>query len=294
MAIDIEIEEADGLLLLNWSAADPREFTAFLKMLKKMIPVKARSWNPQDKVWIIHPAFKEELASLQRMFSRDNNKVSLLVASRYCIPDPAGIVCDIPLYASAAGRAFVDIDDLFILAHGGLLGDWVDDLLEFYPVIQAAERLLRDGDASALSDEDLNSVASHPWLVGNGTATIAEKLQLQREEGRRLRLLARSRTAGFIYVIRSGDLFKIGRTTNLRKRLAALRGVVPGGIRPVRTRLVLGPRTVEKHLHEKFADKRTNGEWFALSQEDVAWLKKWTGDYEHRSDDEGMETVKAD
>ena len=30
---------------------------------------------------------------------------------------------------------------------------------------------------------------------------------------------------------------------------------------------------IERFLHEKFADQRTNGEWFCLSDDDIEWLK---------------------
>ena len=30
---------------------------------------------------------------------------------------------------------------------------------------------------------------------------------------------------------------------------------------------------LEKHLHEKYSNKRLSGEWFSLTEQDLMWLK---------------------
>jgi hypothetical protein len=71
---------------------------------------------------------------------------------------------------------------------------------------------------------------------------------------------------GYVYIVKSGDLYKIGKTISLRKRMASLNVGKPRIIRAVR---VADYSLVEKLLHVMFADKRVTGEWFKLSADDV-------------------------
>lgn len=71
-----------------------------------------------------------------------------------------------------------------------------------------------------------------------------------------------SGTAGErIYFVRSGDLTKIGFTTNLPSRVRALHMSGPGAELLCSYR---GGRALERALHEEFAAYRKHGEWFDL------------------------------
>ena len=67
--------------------------------------------------------------------------------------------------------------------------------------------------------------------------------------------------------MRSGERFKIGFTESPRKRQTQLQ---TGNPEPVYLLGVIeGQRADEERLHAEYAHKRTRGEWFALTWEDV-------------------------
>jgi hypothetical protein len=77
--------------------------------------------------------------------------------------------------------------------------------------------------------------------------------------------LARSReqttvNGSVVYVIQCGDMVKIGYSRNVGQRLAQIRTSNPGAVRLVAT--LPGGAAEEKALHQRFAEFRSNGEWF--------------------------------
>lgn len=87
----------------------------------------------------------------------------------------------------------------------------------------------------------------------------------------------RAGPGGYIYVIRMSGMYKIGKTVNLSKRIAELKGFLPLPIETIHTFSVAnGLSQVESGLHRQFTHRRLNGEWFRLTDEDVATLKNFT------------------
>ena len=86
----------------------------------------------------------------------------------------------------------------------------------------------------------------------------------------------RKKTPGFIYVIKSGEYHKIGRTINLERRLRDISSTVGpiAELALVHSFGVDDTIQAEAELHERFSDKRIRGrgEWFDLSQEDVDYI----------------------
>lgn len=74
---------------------------------------------------------------------------------------------------------------------------------------------------------------------------------------------------GFIYVMECAGYYKIGWTTySPKKRLI---GVQVGSPLPVSlVGVIEGSQFIEAEWHEAFKDKRVRGEWFALTEEDIA------------------------
>lgn len=98
-------------------------------------------------------------------------------------------------------------------------------------------------------------------------------------EDRRRNQEIRSSKDGYVYILHLGDYYKIGRTTNPEKRFGEY------------TKLMEQPKTiccvyvenykqVEKELHLMFRNKNTNGEWFALSDEELIKAMKYIADRE--------------
>lgn len=72
-----------------------------------------------------------------------------------------------------------------------------------------------------------------------------------------------------IYVVRCGDLYKIGRSTNIDARIRTLRQAIPQETVHACTLLSETPAKLEAELHQRYADKRVRGEWFKLDVVDV-------------------------
>lgn len=82
------------------------------------------------------------------------------------------------------------------------------------------------------------------------------------------------RLDGFVYLIRSHDgLYKIGRTNNLANRLHEYRVHWSSEVHFDHTITCQDSYKAERILHQRYADKRVRGEWFALTADDVETIK---------------------
>jgi len=79
---------------------------------------------------------------------------------------------------------------------------------------------------------------------------------------------------GFVYLIRGGDFYKIGRCKDVSARARAIQTGCPYKVEVVASREVPDAATYEAHLHETYKDMRTSGEWFGLDYPQVEALKK--------------------
>lgn len=77
---------------------------------------------------------------------------------------------------------------------------------------------------------------------------------------------------GFVYVIRQtgGGLSKIGWSTTPKARLAALRIGSPVPLELVG--VIEGTQSDEAQWHATFREKRSHGEWFALTDQDIEYV----------------------
>lgn len=79
---------------------------------------------------------------------------------------------------------------------------------------------------------------------------------------------------GVVYLIKSGRYHKIGRSNDLGRRSYEIALQLPEKARLVHQFETDDPAGIERYWHERFADRRQNGEWFALSAADVAAFKR--------------------
>jgi DNA-binding XRE family transcriptional regulator len=86
---------------------------------------------------------------------------------------------------------------------------------------------------------------------------------------------------GFIYLIRAENgLVKIGATDKPRARLSTLSSGSPVPLELLHTIATNDMPWLEANLHRRFKEKRARGEWFRLTEEDLALLlawKRWNG-----------------
>lgn len=79
---------------------------------------------------------------------------------------------------------------------------------------------------------------------------------------------------GYIYLIKAGQYYKIGKSKVLRSRLKSHQTSNPNKIKLVVEKLVTNYHKKEKQLLKKFNNKKVNGEWFRLNKEDILWIKQ--------------------
>ena len=79
---------------------------------------------------------------------------------------------------------------------------------------------------------------------------------------------------GDVYLMKSGHHYKIGRSNAAGRRAYELAIQLPERlemVHAIRTDDAVG---IERYWHQRYESKRLNGEWFALSKEDVAAFKR--------------------
>ncbi len=87
--------------------------------------------------------------------------------------------------------------------------------------------------------------------------------------------LMKSKPAGYIYMVKSGKLYKIGCSENHWRRKSELHKQTSEGITEIHTISAIDDAPgIEKYWHNRFQDKRRHGEWFDLSPEDIRAFKK--------------------
>lgn len=79
---------------------------------------------------------------------------------------------------------------------------------------------------------------------------------------------------GSVYLFASAGYFKIGRSNHVGRRSYEVALQLPEKLEILHEIETDDPEGIESYWHRRFADKRTNGEWFKLSAEDISAFKR--------------------
>ena len=88
--------------------------------------------------------------------------------------------------------------------------------------------------------------------------------------------VSKPRIAGEVYLLKAGRRYKIGKTNSVGRREYELSIQLPEKAVLIHVIKTDDPSGIERYWHQRFSDRRLNGEWFDLSPEDVAafrWRK---------------------
>jgi hypothetical protein len=79
---------------------------------------------------------------------------------------------------------------------------------------------------------------------------------------------------GYVYLMKSGRYYKIGKTGDIGRRKYDLGLILPEKPGLIHTIQTDDPAGIEAYWHNRFRDKRKEGEWFDLSKDDISAFKR--------------------
>ena len=79
---------------------------------------------------------------------------------------------------------------------------------------------------------------------------------------------------GFVYLMKSGKYYKIGRSDCAEKRAYEIQLLLPEKLKLVHKIKTDDPKGIERYWHQRFSSKRLRGEWFDLSSQEIKAFRR--------------------
>lgn len=79
---------------------------------------------------------------------------------------------------------------------------------------------------------------------------------------------------GHVYLLKHGNDYKIGKSYDVTRRYKEIKVQMPQVTEEIHTIATDDPSGIEAYWHNRFRDKKLEGEWFQLSLSDVKAFKK--------------------
>lgn len=79
---------------------------------------------------------------------------------------------------------------------------------------------------------------------------------------------------GYVYLMKSGRFYKIGNSNNVERRNYDLGLILPEKIDIIHKIQTDDPVGIEAYWHDRFKEKRKQGEWFDLAKEEISAFKR--------------------
>ena len=79
---------------------------------------------------------------------------------------------------------------------------------------------------------------------------------------------------GWVYLLKSGDYYKVGHSQELERRVKEIRTTMPEQVTLVHSIRTDDPAGIEAYWHRRFDKRRARGEWFRLTAADVRAFKR--------------------
>lgn len=127
----------------------------------------------------------------------------------------------------------------------------------------------------------IKRIPDNPWpsMINVDLATHLEPLleEWLYPRGHRGKVQQRQSQNGYVYLLAGGPYYKIGCAENVDRRIAQIQPQMPFVANLICAIATHDMRGLEAKLHRRFAERRTNGEWFTLDQADVEYIKGLAG-----------------
>jgi len=79
---------------------------------------------------------------------------------------------------------------------------------------------------------------------------------------------------GWVYLLKSGPHYKVGRSDAIEKRIRQISVALPESVNLIHAIETDDPVGIEAYWHKRFASKRLNGEWFKLDARELAAFRR--------------------